>query len=54
MNEKGAKLVWERIRGAAWSALQPRSGPNDAPSGGSRRAELEALVNRMLSGQAVQ
>jgi hypothetical protein len=54
MTEKGAKLVWERIRGAAWSALSPRGGPSHTPSPGSRRAELEALVNRMLSGQAVQ
>jgi hypothetical protein len=51
MTAKGAKLVWDRIRGAAWRALQPRTG-SSATIG--RRAELEVLVKRMLDGGAVE
>lgn len=51
MTAKGAKRVWERIRGAAQRALQPRAGPSVATG---RRAELEALVSRMLDGRGVE
>lgn len=51
MTAKGAKVVWDRIRGAARRALQLRAGSGGATG---RRAELEALVNRMLDGQAVE
>jgi hypothetical protein len=51
MTAKGAKLVWDRIRGAAWRALQPRVGSSATTR---RRAELEALVNRLLDGRAVE
>jgi hypothetical protein len=54
MTEKGAKLVWERIRKAAWRALQPTPPPKRPPTRSTRRAELEALVHRMLSGRAVE
>jgi hypothetical protein len=49
MTAKGAKLVWDRIRGAAWRALSPRAGATTR-----RRAQLEALVNRMLDGHALE
>jgi hypothetical protein len=51
MTAKGAKLVWDRIRGAARRALQPSPAPGATPR---RRPELEALVNRMLGGRAVE
>jgi hypothetical protein len=51
MTAKGAKLVWDRIRGATRRALQPRVVPG-VPTG--RRAELRALVRRMLDGRAVE
>jgi hypothetical protein len=49
LTAKGAKLVWNRIRGAAQRALQPRAVSIEATG---RRAELDALVSRMMDGRA--
>lgn len=51
MTAKGAKLVWDRIRGAARRALQPSSGPSATTR---HRAKLENLVIRMLDGRAIE
>ena len=51
MTAKGAQLVWDRIGGAARRALQPRAGSNAIHG---RRGELEAVVNRILNGRAVE